>query len=126
MRSIAMTFCLLLGLAVPVQAGSERPQDVNVDEVWKSVAEAPDVADAKRAQIVRVLEHPVTREVASGYHLNLDAALNAVPVLDGAELQSLSQRAAVAEAALAGGDKVVVSTTLIIIALLVIILILVA
>jgi hypothetical protein len=126
MRSTTMTFCLLLGLAGPVQAGADRSQPVNVDEVWESVAEAPDVAEAKRAQIARVLQHPVTRDVANGYHLDLDAAMKAVPVLDGTELQSLSQRATVAEAALAGGDKVVVSTTLIIIALLVIILILVA
>lgn len=126
MRPVTMIACLCLSLASPVLAQSATHDDVNVDEVWQTVSRAHSTEDAERAQIMRVLNHPLAQEVARDYQLDLGAAKRMVPVLSGSQLQELAQRAAVADAALSGGDTVTISTTVIIIVLLIVILILVA
>jgi hypothetical protein len=118
--------CLLIALAAPAYAQPAGSQTVNVDEVWTTAAAQPDPGEQKRATIQRVLDHPATRELASEHHLDLDAALRALPALDGADLDAIYDRAAAVEQGLAGGDRVVISTTVIIIVLLVVILLLVA
>ena len=127
MRPISVIVCLLVALAGPIRAHAATPQDNrNIDEVWQTLRQSPDVGEAKRAQIMRVLDHPLTRDVAGEYSLDLDAAVRSVPVLGGDELDQLAERAAAIEPALAGGDRVVISTTVIIIVLLVVSLLLVA
>jgi hypothetical protein len=127
MRSITMLACLCVALAGPVRAQTAASHDgVDVDQVWRTASGATRTEDVQRAQILRVLNHPLTQEVARQYGLDLDAAKCAVPALSGSELQQLSQRAALAESALSGGDTLVISTTVVIIVLLIIILILVA
>jgi hypothetical protein len=128
MRPISVIVCLLVALAGPIGAHAAGPQQSNrnIDEVWQTLRQEPDVNDARRAQIVHVLEHPLARDVASKYSLDLDAAVKQVALLDGPELRQLSDRAAAIEPVLAGGDSVVISTTVIIIALLIIVIILVA
>ena len=126
MRPFNVIVCLLVALASPVLAQASDSKDVDVNAVWQTVVDQPREDDAMRAQILRVLDLPATRDLAQTYRLDLGAAARAVPARDGDELRDLHPRAAVVETALAGGDKVVISTTIIIIALLVLILILVA
>ena len=126
MRPVMMIACLCLTLAGPLRAQSNAPHDDNVDQVWQTVSRSTTAEDAERAQIMRVLNHPLTRQVATDYKLDLSGAKKMVPVLSGSQLQELSQRAAVAETALSGGDTVTISTTVIIIVLLIVIIILVA
>lgn len=128
MRPVMMIACLCLTLAGPLRAqtAATRTSNDNVDQVWQTVSRSTTTEDAERAQIMRVLNHPLTQEVASDYQLNLSAAKKMVPVLNGSQLHQLSQRAAVAETALSGGDTVTISTTVIIIVLLIVIIILVA
>ncbi|HEX6789911.1 MAG TPA: hypothetical protein VF247_01255 [Candidatus Krumholzibacteria bacterium] len=123
---MSVIVCLLVALASPVLAQASDSKDVDVNEVWQTVVDQPRTDDAMRAQILRVLDLPASRDIARTYRLDIDDAARAVPALDGTELRDLHQRAAAVEAGLAGGDKVVISTTIIIIALLVLILILVA
>jgi len=127
MRPISVIVCLLVALAGPIRANAAAPQgNKTVDEVWQTLRQAPDVEEAERAQIMRVLDHPLTRDVAGKYSLDLDAAARNVPLLDGDELDQLAQRAAAIEPALAGGDSITISTTVIIIVLLVVVILLVA
>jgi hypothetical protein len=80
-----------------------------------------------RADVLRVLEHPAVKEVASRAGIDLRRAASAVSAVDGEQLASLAAQARQAEQALAGGQsRVTISTTVIIIALLVLILIIVA
>jgi len=102
------------------QTGEEHV--ISVGEVWKSVSDAPDVESAQRAQIMRVLQHPTTREIAQSYGLDLRTAENAVRMLDGEELQQLSARAALVESQLSGGGSLVITSTALIIILLIVIL----
>jgi hypothetical protein len=84
-------------------------------------------ADADRADVLRVLEHPAVKEVAGRVGIDLRRATSAAATIDGEELRTIAAQARQAEQALAGGQsKVVISTTTIIIALLVVILIIVA
>jgi hypothetical protein len=128
MRRLTMIVCVCVAAAGPVRAQASATHDeVNVDQLWETARQHTSVADEQRAQIMRVLNHPLTAQVARDYGLDLGAARQTVPVLDAKELQQISARAAVAEQALAGGSNTItISTTVIIIALLVIILILVA
>jgi hypothetical protein len=126
MRPVMMIACLCLTLAGPLRAQTTVTHDDNVDQVWQTVTRSTTQSDAERAQIMRVLNHPLTQQVASDYKLDLSAAKKMVPVLSGSQLQQLSQRAAAAETALSGGDTVTISTTVIIIVLLIVIIILVA
>jgi hypothetical protein len=83
--------------------------------------------DADRAAVLRVLEHPDVKAVAGRVGVDLRTAADAVSMLDGEELRTLTAQASQVEEALAGGQsRVVISTTLIIIALLVLILLIVA
>lgn len=82
---------------------------------------------ADRADVLRVLEHPAVKEVASRAGIDLRRAADAVATVDGQQLGTLASQARQAEEALAGGQsRVVISTTVIIIALLVLILLIVA
>jgi hypothetical protein len=82
---------------------------------------------ADRADVLRVLEHPAVKEVASRAGIDLRQATSAVSTVDGQQLGSLAAQARQVEQALAGGQsRVVISTTVIIIALLVLILLIVA
>ena len=77
--------------------------------------------------MLRVLEHPAVKEVASRAGIDLRRAASAVNTVDGQDLGALAAQARQAEQALAGGQsKVTISTTVIIIALLVLILLIVA
>ena len=127
MRRLTMIVFACAAVAGPVRAQAPATHDeVNIDQIWETAKQRSSVADEQRAQIMRVLNHPLTREIARNHHLDLSAARSTVPVLNGKDLQQISARAAVAEQALAGGDTVTISTTVIIIALLIVILILVA
>jgi hypothetical protein len=82
---------------------------------------------ADRADVLRVLEHPAVKEVASHAGIDLRRATSAVATVDGQQLGALAAQARQVEQALAGGQsRVVISTTVIIIALLVLILLIVA
>jgi hypothetical protein len=82
---------------------------------------------ADRADVLRVLEHPAVKDVASRAGIDLRRAANAVATVDGHQLEAMASQARQVEQALAGGQsRVVISTTVIIIALLVIILLIVA
>ena len=82
---------------------------------------------ADRADVLRVLEHPAVKEVASHAGIDLRRATSAVAAVDGQQLGALAAQARQVEQALAGGQsRVVISTTVIIIALLVLILLIVA
>lgn len=84
-------------------------------------------AVADRADVMRVLEHPAVREVASRAGIDLRRATSAVTTVDGQQLGALAAQARQAEQALAGGQsKITISTTVIIIGLLVLILLIVA
>jgi len=84
-------------------------------------------AAADRADLLRVLEHPAVKDVASRVGIDLRRAESAVATVDAQQLGMLAAQARQAEQALAGGQsKVTISTTTIIIALLVIILLIVA
>ena len=126
MRPITLLFCLFVALAVPAGVDAGEAPVVDVDEIWQTTAERPHAEDAQRAQILRVLDHPLARDVARSHDMDLEAAARAVSTLDGADLEAIHQRAAAVESRLAGGDRVVISTTVIIIVLLIVILLLVA
>jgi hypothetical protein len=82
---------------------------------------------ADRADVLRVLEHPAVKEVASHAGIDLRRATSAVAAVNGQQLGALATQARQVEQALAGGQsRVVISTTVIIIALLVLILLIVA
>ena len=82
---------------------------------------------ADRADVLRVLEHPAVKDVASRAGIDLRRAASAVTTVDAQDLGALAAQARQAEQALAGGQsKVTISTTVIIIGLLVLILLIVA
>ena len=82
---------------------------------------------ADRADVLRVLEHPAVKDVASRAGIDLRRASSAVATVDGHQLEAMASQARQVEQALAGGQsRVVISTTVIIIALLIIILLIVA
>ena len=84
-------------------------------------------AAADRADVLRVLEQPAIRDVASRAGIDLRRAASAVATVDARQLGMLAAQARQVEQALAGGQsRVTISTTMIIIALLVIILLIVA
>lgn len=124
--TIAVLSCVLFVLqASPAWTQADQEKHViGVDEVWESVSDAPDTDGAQRAQILRVLQHPTTREAARGHGLDLAAAENAVRVLGPDDLQQLSARAAAVESSLSGGHTIT-TNTLIIILLIIIVLILI-
>ena len=82
---------------------------------------------ADREDVLRVLEHPAVKDVASRAGIDLRRATSAVETAGAQQLSTMATQAHQVEQALAGGQsKVVISTTVIIIALLVLILIIVA
>jgi hypothetical protein len=82
---------------------------------------------ADRADVLRVLEHPAVKDVASRAGIDLRRATSAVESADAQQLGTMAAQARQAEQALAGGQsKVTISTTVIIIGLLVLILLIVA
>lgn len=82
---------------------------------------------ADRADVLRVLEHPAVKEVASRVGIDLRRSAGAVATVEGQDLSALAAQARQAEQALSGGQsKVTISTTVIIIGLLVLILLIVA
>jgi len=101
-------------------AATQSAIDAALEQHMGSVA-------ADRADVLRVLEHPAVKEVASRAGIDLRRAASAVSTVDGQDLGALAAQARQAEQALAGGQsKVTISTTVIIIALLVLILLIVA
>lgn len=82
--------------------------------------------DARRQDVLRVLQRDEVREVATKAQLDLKSVEAAVHTLEGDELAQLASMAYDAEAALAGGNTITLSTTTIIIGLLILILIIVA
>jgi len=82
---------------------------------------------ADRADVLRVLEHPAVKDVASRAGIDLRRATGAVETADAQQLSTMAAQARQAEQALAGGQsKITISTTVIIIGLLILILLIVA
>ena len=101
-------------------AATQSAIDSAVEQHVSSVA-------ADRADVLRVLEHPAVKDVASRAGIDLRHATTAVETAGAQQLSTMATQAHQVEQALAGGQsKVVISTTVIIIALLVLILIIVA
>jgi hypothetical protein len=124
MRPIVLfgVIALVLLAHTPSPAEEAQPSGVNVDEVWQAVNDEADTEAAQRAQVLRVLQHPATREVAHSHGLDLAAAEGRARVLKGPELKALSERAALAESQLAGTNgAIVLDTPTIIIGLLILI-----
>src|SRR5262245_1814410 len=77
---------ILLALVLLAHAGGAWADSViGADEVWQSVGGAPDTESSQRAQILRVLQHPATQEVAREHGLDLKTAEARARVLDGPE-----------------------------------------
>jgi hypothetical protein len=101
-------------------AASQSAIDQALEQHVSSVA-------ADRADVLRVLEHPAVKDVASRAGIDLRRAASAVASVDGQDLGALAAQARQADQALSGGQsKVTISTTVIIIGLLVLILLIVA
>ena len=82
---------------------------------------------ADRADVLRLLEHPAVKDVASRAGIDLRRATSAVETADAQQLRTMAAQARQAERALAGGQSsITISTTMIIIGLLVLILLIVA
>jgi hypothetical protein len=81
---------------------------------------------ADRADVLRVLDHPAVREIASRAGIDLRRAASAVEQVHGQELGALAAQARQAEQALSGSQSITISATVIIIGLLVVILLIVA
>jgi hypothetical protein len=122
--SILAILLMVVTLTPRAHAQSSVASQVMLDAaVQQHVA----TAEADRAAVLRVLEHPDVKAVAGRVGVDLRTAADAVSTLDGQELQTLTAQANQVEEALAGGQsRVVISTTVIIIALLVLILLIVA
>jgi hypothetical protein len=128
MRTSVSVLAILLTLLTAVprvhaqdsHAASQSAIDQALEQHVSSVA-------ADRADVLRVLEHPAVRDVASRTGIDLRRAASAVAAVDGQDLSALAAQARQAEQALAGGQsKITLSTTVIIIGLLVLILLIVA
>ena len=114
----------------------QPPSEVMAKVAWQSLTRsAIDSAldqhvssvAADRADVLRVLEHPAVKEIASHAGVDLRRATSAVETAGAQQLSTMGAQARQVEQALAGGQsKVVISTTVIIIALLVLILLIVA
>ena len=101
-------------------AATQSAIDLALNQHASSVA-------ADRAEVLRVLEHPAVKDVASHAGIDLRRATSAVQMIDGQQIGALAAQARQVEQGLVGGQsKITISTTVIIIALLVIILIVVA
>jgi hypothetical protein len=82
---------------------------------------------ADRADVLRVLEHPAVKDVATSVGIDLRRATSAVGMVDDGQIGALAAQSRQVEQALVGGQSsVTISTTVIIIALLVLILLIVA
>ena len=128
MRTSVSVLAILLTLLTAVprvhaqdsHAASQSAIDQALGQHVSSVA-------ADRADVLRVLEHPAVKDVASRTGIDLRRAASAVAAVDGQDLSALAAQARQAEQALAGGQsKITLSTTVIIIGLLVLILLIVA
>ena len=121
-----MAAVIVFLMATPARADLPPAHATVADDVWTSVARAAGNERAERARIMRVLELPVTREVAASHGFDLAAAEARVGVLHGAELERASATAALAEREIgAPGALVITEYGLIIILLVLIILLLV-
>lgn len=119
---LALTF-LFIAPADSLDAQEHITSDA---DLRSAVAERTDREAADRAVLERLLEREEVREIAGEAGLDLERAKDAVPQLDGKELDRLASMAVDAEDALAGGQATVTITyTAVIIALLVIILLVV-
>lgn len=122
----ALGILLTVCAAVPqvnAQTSHAAPQSVLDAALQQHVASA----SARREDVLRVLNHPEVKAVASQVGIDLRSAATAVATLDGAELTEIASQAQQVERALEGGQsRITVSTTLIIIGLLILILIIVA
>ncbi len=82
---------------------------------------------ASRQDVLRVLNRPEVKAVASRAGVDLRSAATAIATLDGQELSEIASQARQVEQALEGGQSsITISTTLIIIGLLILILLIVA
>ena len=127
MRSIVFLVLVSMFTLTPrfaTAAEADAPHLIAAGDVWKSVAGEPDTERAERATIMRVLEHPLTREVARSHGLDLQAAEARVSLLQGAELERVSATAAAAESRLGPQGAIVISEYALIIILLVVIVLL--
>ena len=128
MRTFVSGFVLLLCiLIVAPRAAAQSTHAASGAAIDAALQQHVAAADADRALVQRVLEHPEVRALAAQLGLDVRRAQAAVATLDGEQLMRVAAQARNADQALAGGQsRVTISTTLIIIALLVLILLIVA
>jgi hypothetical protein len=123
LTSVLIVIFTLVAAVPPVRAQSHAAPQAALDAALQQHVET---ADADRAAVLRVLDHPEVKSVAAKAGLDLRRAASAVSTLDGARVGELAAQARQVESALAGGQSFNISATMIIIILLVVILLIVA
>jgi hypothetical protein len=124
---VAVLAILLTVLTVVPRVHAQASHAATQSAIDLALGQHVSTEAADRADVVRVLEHPAVKDVASHTGIDLRRATSAVAMIDGEQLGALAAQARQAEQALAGGQsKVTISTTVIIIGLLVLILLIVA
>jgi hypothetical protein len=97
-------------------AATQSAIDAALEQHVSSVA-------ADRADVLRVLEHPAVKDIASRAGIDLRRATSVVETANAQQVSTMATQARQAEQALAGGQSsITISTTVIIIGLLVLIL----
>ena len=118
--ALVVLFCILTLVSRADAQSSHAATASAIDEALKQHV---DSTDADRALVLRVLEKPAVRDLASELGVDIRRAQSAVRTLDGEPLTRLAAQAQQVDQALAGGQgSVTISYTLIIIGLLVLIL----
>lgn len=129
MRRILSTVLFLTPILIwPGDEALAQDRHVISDsELRAAVTERATAERADREAIRSLLDREEVRMVASRAGLDLRTARSGVALLDGAELQRLSEQARELNDRLAGGQSaIVISTTTLIIALLIVLIILAA
>jgi hypothetical protein len=126
-KSLTSVLIVLFTLVAAVPRGNAQSHAAPQAALDAALQQHVQSADADRAALLRVLEHPEVKSVAEKAGIDLRRAATAVSTLDDAKVSELAAQAKQVENSLAGGQsRVVISTTVIIIALLVLILLIVA
>ena len=125
--SVSILAILLTVLTVVPRVHAQTSHAATQSAIEAALQQHVSSAATDRADVLRVLEHPAVKEVASQVGIDLRRAASAIATVDGQQLEALATQARQAEQALAGGQsRVIISTTVIIIGLLVLILLIVA
>lgn len=118
---LPVLFCIVIGVPDASAQAPHAAPPAAIDQALEELAATP---DADRAAVLRVLERPDVRALASDVGVDVRRAASAIATLEGEPLAQLAAQARLAEQTLAGGQggSVTLSYTLIIIGLLVLIL----